>query len=237
MDDQKFADFLSTWLDPYELLTAAERFDRDPDRALAPAVLFLSSGSITHGDEAHFAAMVESYLRGFRIPSPLIDFVRATAGSAAASVEAWDWLRGLSLSAQVNAYSHGNTPQGTASTTIIGIDERDVVTDIIKRPTMALLEIVGTFAISWREWAATGASIYYTPNLPDPFYTYVDFQVASFYTKLVDPETFASGLPKTRYRAITLVGNSDDDRHWEVAKETARATAASTFDPTGEMRQ
>jgi hypothetical protein len=235
MDDQTFADFLSTWLDPYELLTAAERFDHDRDRALAPAVLLITSGRITDGDEAHFATMVERYVRGFRIPSALIDFVRGTAGSAAASAEAWDWLLGLSMSARVDTYSHGNTPPGTSPMTIIGIHERDAVTDIIKRPIMALLEIVRTFALNWREWAATRASIYYKHNMPDSFYAYVDYQVASFYLELVNPETFASGSLKTRYRAVTLAGLTDDDRHWEIAQKTARDMAASTFDPIGEM--
>lgn len=235
MDDQTFAGFLSTWLDPYELLTAAERFDHDRDRALAPAVLFTTSGRITCGDEAHFAALAESYVRGFRIPSALIDFVRGTAGPAAASAEAWDWLLSLSMSAHVDTYSRGNTPPGASPMTVIGIHERDVVTDIVKRPIMALLEIVGTFAVSWREWAATGASIYYKHNMPDSFYAYVDRQVASFYLNLVNPETFARGSLNTRYRAVTLVGITDDDRHWETAQKTARDMAASTFAPIGEM--
>ena len=118
MDDQTFAYYLAAWLDPYELLDAAERYDRDRDRALAPEGLLLSSGRLTRGEEAHFSAMVEKYLRGFRVPPSLIELVRLSAGPSGASPEAWNWLRDLSLAAKVQSYSHGNTPAGTPPTTI-----------------------------------------------------------------------------------------------------------------------
>jgi hypothetical protein len=187
MDDQTFAYHLSAWFDPYELLTAAERYDRDRDRAFAPEGLLISNGRLTHGEEANFAPMVEKYLRGFRVPPSLIDLVRLWAGSSGASPEAWSWLRDLSLSAKVHCYSHGSTPPGTPPTIILQIEERDVVTDVIKRPVMALLDLASMLAISWREWAAIGASIYHKHNMSDPFYAYVDSQVASAYLNLVEP--------------------------------------------------
>jgi hypothetical protein len=231
MDDQTFAHRLSAWLDPYEILNAAERYDHDRDRALAPEGLLLSSGRLTRGDEANFAAMVEKYLRAFHIPSSLIDLVRLSAGSSHASSEAWSWLRGLALSAKVHSYSHGNTPPSIPPTTIVRIDERDIVTDIIKQPVMALLDLASTLAITWREYAATGASIYYKHNMPDPFYAYVDSEVAAACVNLVEPVSLGSGSPKFRYRAVTLLGISDDDRLWELAQETARRMAASTHEP------
>ena len=231
MDDQTFAYYLSAWLDPYEVVNAAERYDQDRDGALARVGLRLSSGRLTRGEEANFAPMVESYLRGFRIPSSLIDFLRGVVGSKGASPEAWEWLRSLSLSGKVDTYSHGNPPPGAAPSIIVNIEERDVVTDLIKQPVMALLDLAGMLAITWRQWAATGASIYHQHNMPDPFYAYVDFQVASSYLKLVDPVPLASGSPKFRYRAVTVLGIPDDDRLWEVAQESARASAASTHEP------
>ena len=96
---------------------------------------------------------------------------------------------------------------------------------------MALLDLASMLAITWREYAATGASIYHKHNMPDPFYAYVDFQVASSYLTLVDPGPFASGAPKFRYRAVTVLGIPDDDRLWEAAQEAARGTAASTHEP------
>jgi hypothetical protein len=234
MDDQTFACHLSAWFDPYELLTAAERYDRDRDRALVPEGLRISSGRLTSGEEANFAPMVEKYLRGFRIPPPLIDLVRFLAGSSGASPEAWNWLRDLSLSAKVHCYSHGNPPPGSPPTVILEIEERDVVTDIVKRPVMALLDLASMLAISWREWAATGASLYHKHNMPDSFYAYVDSQVASAYINLIDPGPFGNGAPKFRYRAVTILGIPDDDRLWEITQETARGTAASTHEPIRE---
>ena len=230
MDDQTFAYHLSAWFDPYELLTAGERYDRDHDRALAPEGLLISSGRLTRGEEANFAPMVEKYIRGFHVPPSLIDLVRFSAGSSGPSSDAWSWLRDLSLSAKVHCYSHGSTPPGTPPTTILKIEERDVVTDIIKRPVMALLDLASMLAITWRESAATGASIYHMHNMPDPFYAYVDSQVASAYLNLVDPTSFASGAPKFRYRAVTVSGIPDDDHLWELAQETARKMAASTHE-------
>jgi hypothetical protein len=237
MDDRTFAYHLSAWLDPYELLTAAERYDRDRDRALAPEGLIISSGLLTRGTEANFAAMAKKYLRGFHVPSPLIDLVRVWAGSSGASLEAWSWLRNLSLSPKVHCYSHGTTPLGIPPTTVLQIEERDVVTDIVKRPVMALLDLAGMLAINWREWATMNASIYHKHNMSDPFYAYVDLQVASAYLSLVDPTSFASGAPKFRYRAVTLAGIPDDDRLWELAQEAARGMAASTHEPIRERGQ
>jgi hypothetical protein len=228
MDDQTFAYYLSAWLDPYELLNAAERYDRDRDRALAPEGLLLSSGRLTRGEEANFAAMV---------PSPLIDLASLWAGSSGASSEAWNWLRDLALSAKVHTYSHGNTPPGAPPSTILQIEERDVVTDIIKQPVMALLDLASMLAINWREYAEIGASIYHKHNMPDPFYVYVDSQVASSYLNLVDPIPLSNGVPKFRYRSVTVLGIPDDDRLWDLAQETARKTAASTHGPIPENRK
>jgi hypothetical protein len=178
--------------------------------------------------------MVEKYLRGFRVPPPLIDLLRIWAGSSGAPSEAWNWLRDLSLSAIVHCYSHGSTPGGSLPTTILQIEERDVVTDIVKRPVMALLDLARMFAIGWRKLAATGASIYHQHNMPDPFYAHIDSQVASAYVNLIDPGQLASGTPKFRYRAVTVVGMQDYDRLWELAQETARRMAASTHEPIPE---
>jgi hypothetical protein len=231
MGDEEFARYLAAWLDPYELLHAAQRYDQDRIRALAPEGLLISSGRLTHGDEANFFAMVERYLRGFRVPQALIDLVRSLGGSRGVSPEAWGWLSELSLSASVHSYSHGNTPLNAPRTAILHIEERDVVTDIVKRPILALLDLVSTLAITWRDSAALGGSIYHLHNMPDPFYVYVDSQVASAYLKLVDPSCFSKGVPKMRYRAVTVAGISGDDRFWEIAQTTARMAAASTFEP------
>ena len=70
MDDQTFAYHLSAWFDPYELLTAAERYDRDRDRAFAPESLVISSGRLIRAEEANFAAMVESTSEDFVFRRP-----------------------------------------------------------------------------------------------------------------------------------------------------------------------
>jgi hypothetical protein len=70
MDDLTFASHLSAWLDPYELLNAAERYDRDRDRALAAEGLLLSSSRLTRGDEANFATMVEVIYEGSASRNP-----------------------------------------------------------------------------------------------------------------------------------------------------------------------
>ena len=44
--------------------------------------------------------------------------------------------------------------------------------------------------------------------MPDPFHVYVDSQVASTYLKLVDPSSLSKGVPKMRYRAVTVAGIS-----------------------------
>jgi len=231
MDDRSFAQYLSAWLDPYELLNAAERYDRDRDGALAPASLHLSSGRLTFGAEANFAAMVEKYLRGFRLPPPMVDLVRASAGASPASSEAWDWLRDLAASTKLRNHSHGDTPPGIPPTIILQIDDCDVILDIVKQPLMALLELVSVLAITWRENAATGASFYHKQTMPNPFYAYVDFQVASAYLDLVDTAQFARGAPKMRYRAVTIVGVPDNSRLWDAAQEMAREAAATTLQP------
>lgn len=228
MDDQTFAYYLSAWLDPYALIKAAGRYDHDRERALASEGLLIFSERITRGEEANFAALAESYLRGFCVPSSLIDFLRVSTGHSA---EAWDWLRDLSLSAKVHAYSDANRPHGAPPILIANIEERDVVTDVIKRPILALLDLVTAVATDWRKIAAAGLSVYHKHNMPDPFYAYVDAQVASSYLKLVEPEALPIGSPTFRYRAVTISGIPDDDRMWEVVQQTARLTAASTFDP------
>lgn len=234
MDDQTFAYHLSAWLDPYELATAADRYDRDRDRAFAPEGLLISSGRLTRGEEANFAPMVEKYLRGFRVPPALIDIVRLWSGSSCASSDAWSWLLDLSLSAKVHCYSHGNSPTGFPPTTILQIKERDVVTDVIRRPVIALLDLASMLAVGWRERAATGASIYHEHNMPGLFYAYVESQVASSYINLVDPTSHGRGSPKFRYRAVTIAGIPDDDRLWERARDIAQKTAATTHEPIPE---
>ncbi len=234
MDDQSFAHNVSAWLDPFELLNAAERFDRDRDRALAPEGLLISSGRLTRGEEANFAPLVEKYLRGFRVPPALIDLLSLWAGPSGAPTYAWKWLRDLSLSAKVECYSHGGVPPGIPANIILRINERDVVTDIIRRPILALLDLTSMLAISWREWAATEARIYHKHNMSDPFYAYVDSQVASAYLNFIDPTSIGPGSPKYRYRAVTIAGISDDDRLWKVAQESAWKAAASTHEPIRE---
>jgi hypothetical protein len=231
MHDHTFAHYLAAWLDPYELLKAAKRYDHERNRALAPAGLLISSGRLKSGDEANFAAMVQSYVRGFRVPPAMIDLVRLWAGSSGPSDEAWNWLRDLSLSATVHSYSHGTSPPSVPATVILNVEERDVVTDIIRQPVLALLDLVDRLAVGWRKYAALGASIYHMHSMPDRFYAYVDSQVASAYLNLVDPGLLAEGVPKFRYRAVTVAGISEDDRFWDVAQDTARRMAASTHDP------
>ena len=134
----------------------------------------------------------------------------------------------------MHSYSHGNGPPGAPPTIILRVEERDVVTDIIRRPVLALLDLVSMLAMTWRQVPVLGALIYHQHSMPDPFYAYIDSQVAAAYVNLFDPGLLAAGVPKIRYRAITVAGIPNDDRFWEVAQEAARTAAASTFKPISE---
>lgn len=233
MNDETFAHQLTSWLDPLALLECVGRYDVDRDRALAPATLIVGSGRLHSGDEGNYAELIRKFLSGFRIPLPVLELLRSLQKPPGSSDDSWRWLADLTISARVRVCSRGKTPAGVPPHTILLLDERDAVVDLLRAPVLALLDLVDQVAFTWRELAALSASIYHEPNMPSPFYAYVDSRVAaSFLTLVTQPNLTRMRGPKFRYRAVTVYGRPEpSDPIWQITQEAARGMAASTLQP------
>jgi hypothetical protein len=146
-----------------------------------------------------------------------------------ASDEAWRWLTKLSLADNAHVCSRDNIPKGFPPYTILIVEERDAVVDFLRAPILALLDLVERLAIVWREWADVGGPMYHNPNMPNPFYSYIDSQVGSAFVSFTLQPSVG---PKFRYRAVTVCGHANStDPIWSVVQDCARQIAASTHEP------
>lgn len=237
MDDQSFAHQLSAWLDPVELLEAGLRYESDRDKALAPASLIICSGRLQNGKEGNYETLVQKFISGFRMPQAVIELLHRFEASAELSKETWDWLERLRCSGTIKVYSRTNIQPDVPPNTILTLHERDAVVDILRSPVFALLDLVDRLGIGWRQYAELGASLYHQPNMPTPFYSYLDYQVASAFVKFVSPLHLMDKIgPKFRYRAVTVYGRPtlDDpsyDPIWDMAQTSMRNLASDTHKP------
>jgi hypothetical protein len=231
MEDRAFARHLAAWIDPNALLNCACHYDEDPDEALGPTALAVSSGRLQSGDEAKYAELVRKFLRGFSIPDQLVELVRRFKPEV--SDQSWSWLRGIQTSVEVESYSRLTVPRQFPPTTILVVKERNAVLDVVHQPVLALLDLVDQLASHWTEMAALGARIFHEPNMPTEFYGYVDREVASAYLNLVEaPHLSGQRGIKNRYRAVTLYGRAEAaDPLWKVSREAALHAAATTRRP------
>jgi|CXWL01.1.fsa_nt_gi hypothetical protein len=237
MDDQVFAHQLSAWLDPVELLEAGLSYESNRKKALIPARLIISSGRLQNGDEGNYARLVQKFISGFRIPQEVIELLRRFEASAELSKETWSWLEDLRCSGTIKVCSRTNIEPDVPPNTILTIQERDAVVDILRSPVRALLDLVDRLAIFWQQYARLETSFYHQPNMPTPFYTYVDYQVASAFVKFASPPHLKDQIgPNFRYRAVTVYGRStvDDpsyDPIWDIAQTSMRNLASDTHKP------
>ena len=234
MDDQTFAHELTAWLEPGVLIDCARRYEQDRASALARNRLWIAQRRLTSGHQGNFSDLVRKFLRGFRVPPAVIDLLRAVAEPPLEG-EGWQWLQTLTVAGTVTEYSRGAVPPGAAPETILEIEERDAVLDVIHAPVMALLDLVDMLAEQWEQIAALGASVFHQHNMSSTFYAYVDEQVASFYLTFVDEALPGVKAPKFRYRAVTVVGvEPEDEPMWSLCQDVARRQARTTFDPIDE---
>jgi len=178
MDDKTFAYELASWLDPYMLLQCAKRYEIEHEKAMTRTNLVIGSDELVNGDDGGFAELVAAFLRGFRVPQPIIEFLRATQDVSHISAKTWNWLETLELSARYMVCSREHVHANLSPHAILVIEERDAIADVIQGPVLALLDIVGMLADHWRKVATLGARIYHEHNMPTPFYAYIDLRVA-----------------------------------------------------------
>jgi hypothetical protein len=126
--------------------------------------------------------------------------------------------------------------EGVPENTILLIQERELVLDLVEAPIMALLDLVGIMSNTWRRFAGTEARLFYEPTVASPFYAYVEREVARSYVTLLE-RSEVGGL-KFRYRAVTVSGRAaPEDPIWQIQRSGAREVAKSTFEPIRETRQ
>lgn len=236
MNDTELAIHLSSFLDPAVMMESVRRYDEERPKAVAPAALLIGSGYLTHGEEGNYLELAKQFLRGFQPPNSLMSFLKEMNGTDGFSRSSWRWLEELSLTCDVQACGRGNVPEGCPSNTILIVKERDAVIDLIRDPLYALSDMVGRAAVYWRKVAELGARIYFEANSPNSFYTYVEHRAASYFVNFVAPSDLAGETNiKNRYRAVTIAGPvAQDDSIWRVARDRARAAAASTLEPIKE---
>ena len=235
MDDSTFAHQVAAWLDPQILLYCALRYQlaSERPRALRPSALAITNAVFQDGDEGNFAELVARFLRGFSVPAPVLELIARTRGSVGVSDDTWRWLRDLRFTGTVRVCRRDNPPQGAPRNTILIIEERDAVVDLLEAPVMALLDLVQVLSESWRRVSELGVSVFHEPSMPTPFYAYVDREVGrSFVTFEAPPHSTDTVGPKWRYRAVTLYGRAlPDSPLWEIVRQAARGAAASTLKP------
>lgn len=214
-------------------MECVRRYEMDRDNALAPAMLVVGSGRLANGDEGNYAELVRKFLRGFHVPPAVTELLRRLRGNPGFSEDSWRWLTQLAISVTVQVCSRGNVPEGTPPQTILLVEERDVVVDLIRAPVFALLDLVDQSAFTWRKMAAISVAVYHEPNAPMALYSYVDSRVAGAYLRFVPPLHETGTIArKLRYRAVTICGRAEpDDPVWEMTQSIARDIAASTHQP------
>jgi hypothetical protein len=239
MDDKTFAYELASWLDPYMLLQCVKRYEIEREKALARTSLVIGSDELIDGEDAGFPELVAAFLRGFRMPRPIIELLRATQDASQISAETWNWLENVELSsARYKVCSREHVQANLPPHAILLIEERDAIADVIQGPVLALLDIVVMLADHWRKMANLGARIYYEHNMPTPFYAYIDLRVAESYLTLEDSTFNGIAGAKLRYRAVTVYGSpAPESPIWEASRESARFMAASTHMPIVEGHQ
>lgn len=233
MDDATFAHQLSAWLDPFQLLSSADRYEHEREQALSPSALVIGSTQLQNGDEGNFAALAAQLTRGFSVPAGVLRLLEHNEDHSGFSAETLEWLLNLRLSANVRVCRRDDPPEGVPPNTILIIEERDAVVDLLHGPVLALLDLVGVMAENWRRVASLGISVFHEPMMPTPFYAYVDREVArSYLTLMPPPHVTGTVLAKSRYRAVTVCGRAaHDDPIWQVERSVAREAAFSTLKP------
>lgn len=233
MDDHTFARELTAWLDPQAIWESIGRYESDREQALAQATLIVGSGRLKDGDDGGYAKLVKKFLRGFRMPLPVVDLIRGLQVEPVFSDESLRWLAELTISSTVQVCSRETVPEGAPPNTVLLIEERDAVVDLLRSPVVALLDLVDRFAVQWRRVAMLSAPIYHEPNMPSAFYAFVDSQVGQTFLKFAPPlHTTGTRAPKFRYRAVTACGCQEQtDPMWDLTQRLARLTAAQTHEP------
>lgn len=236
MDNKELSWHLSSYLDPVIVMESVRRYADEQEKATAETALIISSSHLSFGDEGNFAELVKEFLRGFQMPESFVALLKEIYGTQGFSQTAWRWVEELSLASNVQSYRHGGAPRGCPANTILLIYERDAVLDIIRDPILGLLDMVGRASVYWRQATPLGGRIYFSPNAPDAFFAYTEYRTATYFIDFVPtPDEMAQFNIKSRYRAITTTGSLLGRAEMtEIARESAKRSAASTFEPVKE---
>jgi hypothetical protein len=236
LNNNEFAWHLSSFLSPVAAMESVRRYSDERKKATTETDLIITSGHLSFGNEGNYAELVKEFLRGFRMPSSFVAFLKEFYGTQGYSRSTWRWIEELSLACNVRTYRHGAAPSNCPRNTILLVQERDAVLEMIRDPLLALLDMVDRASMYWRQAAMLGARMYFVPNAPDAFFAYTEYRTASYFIDFVPaPDELAQINVKTRYRAITTTGSlCGREAILGPAREAARAVAASTFRPIKE---
>lgn len=229
MTDEEFAHQLCAYLDPTCIIESAELLATKPVEALAAASLAFGGPELQHGNEGALADLVTKFLRGFRLPPAVLTLLEKVSAQPFRP-EAMKWLADLRLAVSVTPLPRDQPQPRLPAQMILIVRERSIALDMVKRPIQMLHDMVIRMVREWRPLAEKKVSIMHYPQMPSAFFNYLDRRVGE--SLLTFEQQGDRTAYKMRYRASTIVGHwHAQPVDWEVARDTVRAHAATTFEP------
>ena len=216
---QRTREMAPCWISAADLLDAAIAIDKDPGVLHKGAELALCpSGTVQEHEARLIQSILEGALRDLRPNRAAVALARRWGGEEGASAYAWECLEILQFTGRVHALNadevvaHSNHP-------MVAIYDTDVVIDLVKGLSIALMFLAESHIEVWRRQARSGRGAAYLPSAEGPIAIEVEALVATAYGL---GEAVVAGSPinsaNLRYGFTSFGGSFPSDFHPDVIK-------------------
>ena len=139
---------VSAWIDPLVVHRSVARVIAGDPAAMQPGRIALLSNVLQSGTDSNLERLVRRYLEHFTFPAGLIDLL---ARDARMTGDALAWLRDLRFEGEIVLDPPVQVEEPSYGVrALLGVEERDVMVDILINPLQALMKTVEVFTASWR---------------------------------------------------------------------------------------
>lgn len=232
---QRFAHWLTCWLSPEDILTAAYRLTTEPDHSNAPSAVLLVSSVLTYTNDGGLRQLVETFLNRVSLSFDTLDLLRHLHPRIASGA-AWESLYNLKVVATLETPDE-SVPSPDNYNPVLVVRERDYVVDLFTAPLNALVNMVAKMSQTWQlltQRGLTSDNLYLKSSTAEPLASWLDEQVAEAHglSGIADPNKFRGTISENiRYRAVTIVGWNGDELMNEATQNASRSQASQTLTP------
>jgi hypothetical protein len=232
MDSQTFSRELCAWIDPLEIIKAGQRYDIDTQKVTAPVSVSFTSPFLSSAEDIVLYDLVVEFLHNFRIPFEILELLQSrTDQTDELSDCALNWLKHLKFEGSV--YQVNNEAGHFPEDTILMVEERDIVANIITQPIRVLVNQIGYLSDTWKQLKQKNLKgTFLLHSWPDSLGVYIESRIVQYYGfKDADIAGFQyESTFNNRYRAVTIVGTPPiNQKLMEAAKYLAYSLGSETL--------